>query len=95
MQEITAEVLLLDDEEASLELSRRAISRYVPEGSIHLAATAEEAMDILKKTDHSCVPGCGIEKQRWVYPVPIYPSEASRSDGSDSYRTCGSRSEEL
>lgn len=49
MQDITAEVLLLDDEEASLELSRRAISRYVPEGSIHLAATAEEAMDILKK----------------------------------------------
>lgn len=49
MQDMTTEVLLLDDEEASLALSRQAISRYVPEESIHLAATAEEAMDILKK----------------------------------------------
>lgn len=49
MQNMTTEVLLLDDEEASLALSRQAISRYVPEDAIHLASTAEEAMDILEK----------------------------------------------
>ncbi len=49
MQNIATEVLLLDDEETSLELSRQAIARYVPEESIHLAGTVEEAMDILKK----------------------------------------------
>lgn len=48
MQAVTTEVLLLDDEEASLELSRQAITRYVPEEAIHLATTVEEAMDILK-----------------------------------------------
>ena len=49
MQDRTTQVLLLDDEEASLELSRQAISRYVPEKAIQLAATAEEAMDILQR----------------------------------------------
>lgn len=48
MQTVTTEVLLLDDEAASLELSRQAIARYVPEASIHTANTVEEAMDILK-----------------------------------------------
>lgn len=48
MPSISTEVLLLDDEEAPLELSRQAIARYVPEESIHLATTVEEAMDILK-----------------------------------------------
>lgn len=49
MQEIKAEVLILDDEEASLELSRRAISRYIPENAIYTAATVEAAMDILRE----------------------------------------------
>lgn len=48
MHTVTAEVLLLDDEMDSLELSRQAIARYVPESSIHTAVTVEEALDVLK-----------------------------------------------
>ena len=49
MQEIKTEVLLLDDEEASLELSRQAIARYISDQSIYLATTVEEAIDILQE----------------------------------------------
>ena len=42
------EVLLLDDEAASLELSRRTIANFVPEASIHCAETVEDAMCVLK-----------------------------------------------
>ena len=48
MQTVAAEILLLDDEAPSLEFSRQAIARYVPETSIHTASTVEEAMDILR-----------------------------------------------
>ena len=47
MDRINAEILLLDDEAPSLEYSRKAISRYVGEESIHTASTVAEAMDIL------------------------------------------------
>lgn len=47
MQSVMTQVLLLDDEQAPLELSRRAIARHVPEDAIHTAGTVEEAMDIL------------------------------------------------
>lgn len=48
MISITAQILLLDDEEPSREYSRRAISRYAPEEYIHTAADVNEAMDILR-----------------------------------------------
>lgn len=48
MGNISARILLLDDEAPSREYSRRAISRYVDEASIFTAATVEEAMDMLK-----------------------------------------------
>ncbi|MBR4906224.1 MAG: response regulator transcription factor [Clostridia bacterium] len=50
MQTDKTEVLLLDDEKPSLELSRRTIANFVPETSIHCAYTVEEAMRILKTT---------------------------------------------
>lgn len=41
-------VLLLDDEEASMYLSREAIENFVPAEQIHCARTVEEAMAVLK-----------------------------------------------
>ena len=41
-------VLLLDDEEESLYLSKKAITNFVPKEQIQSAYTVEEAMDILK-----------------------------------------------
>lgn len=44
----TLDILLLDDEEDSLYLSREAIANYVSEEHIHCAKTVEEAIAVLK-----------------------------------------------
>ena len=41
-------VLLLDDEQASLDFSKRVLASLLSEGMIHTARTLEEAMDILQ-----------------------------------------------
>lgn len=49
MQKFHIEILLLDDEEAPLEYSRRTIAQYVGEERIHTAQTVEEALAVLKQ----------------------------------------------
>ncbi len=49
MPQFEPDVLLLDDDADSLELSRRAVAHYVPERCIHCAYTIEEAVDALQR----------------------------------------------
>ena len=48
MAQLSIDILLLDDEEASLEFSRQCLGRFVPEERIHCARTVEEALEILR-----------------------------------------------
>lgn len=48
METFKIEILLLDDEEASLEYSRQVIAGLVPDSMIHTARTVEQALQILQ-----------------------------------------------